>query len=107
MDNERILNKLALVQTTIDEIKNEILTEQHVKEPIKQPEHPQALKPVFPPELESYVTMEEDGSKWKITPSKFLGSQIFSDILTIVRDQQGTYLPSQGKGQPGHFEIPK
>lgn len=102
MDNETILKKISQIQATLDEINTQIRGQ------TPKPNTPKtAEKPVFPQELESLVKMEDSGEFWTVTPTKFLGSDNFGMILNITKEYGGKYLPSQGKGQPGYFEIPK
>ena len=61
------------------------------------------IKGLFPQELETMLTFTEEGQYAIIKPRKFLGSEAFSKIASIVRGANGEYISA---GKESHFRIP-
>ncbi len=62
------------------------------------------VKAVFPKELEDMLFFEESGNDIIIKPRRFLGSENFSKIASLVRSAGGEYISA---GKESHFRIPK
>jgi hypothetical protein len=62
------------------------------------------VKASFSPELEGMLLYEETGKYIVVKPRRFLGSDNFAKIASIVRDLGGEYI-SEGKNS--HFKISK
>ena len=62
------------------------------------------VKAIFPIELEDMLFFEESGSDIIIKPRRFLGSENFSKIASMVRSAGGEYISA---GKESHFKIPK
>jgi len=62
------------------------------------------VKASFSPELEDMLLYEEAGNFIVVKPRRFLGSDNFAKIASIVRDLGGEYI-SEGKNS--HFKISK
>ena len=62
------------------------------------------VKQVFSPEIEGMLLFEEAGSYIIVKPKRFLGSDNFAKIASVVRELGGEYVSA---GKNSHFEIPK
>jgi len=62
------------------------------------------IRVLFSSDLEEMLTFEETGEYIVIKPRRFLGSDNFAKIASIVRSAGGEYI-SAGKGS--HFRVPK
>jgi len=62
------------------------------------------VRTLFPKELEDMLFFEEEGEYIVIKPRRFLGSENFAKIASIVRGAGGEYISA---GRESHFKIPK
>ena len=62
------------------------------------------VKAIFPKELEEMLFFEESGNDIIIKPRRFLGSENFSKIASLIRSAGGEYISA---GKESHFKIPK
>lgn len=62
------------------------------------------IRVLFPSELEEMLTFEESGNYIVIKPLRFLGSENFAKIASIVRDAGGEYISA---GKQSHFKVPR
>lgn len=62
------------------------------------------VKTLFPSELEEMLSFEEVGEYIVVRPRRFLGSDNFAKIASIVRQAGGEYV---SLGKKSHFKIPK
>jgi len=62
------------------------------------------VKAIFPKELEEMLFFEESGNDIIIKPRRFLGSENFSKIASLIRSAGGEYISA---GKESHFRIPK
>jgi len=58
----------------------------------------------FPSDLEGMLTFEETGNYIVIKPRRFLGSDNFAKIASIVRGLGGEYISA---GKNSHFKVPR
>jgi hypothetical protein len=58
----------------------------------------------FPPDLEDMLEFEETEEYVKISPRRYLGTENFAKIASIVRDAGGEYVSA---GRESHFRLPK
>ncbi len=63
-----------------------------------------AVSALFPPELEDMLFFEDKKDYIEIKPRRFLGSDNFGKIASIVRGAGGEYVSA---GRESHFKIPK
>ncbi len=63
-----------------------------------------AIKTLFPRELEEMLFFEDKGEYVEIKPRRFLGSDNFAKIASIVRGAGGEYISA---GRESHFKVPK
>jgi hypothetical protein len=62
------------------------------------------VKQVFSSELAGMLMFEESGTFIIVKPRRFLGSDNFAKIASIVRSLGGEYISA---GRNSHFEVPK
>ncbi len=62
------------------------------------------VKQIFSPEIAGMLLFEEMGSYIIVKPKRFLGSDNFAKIATVVRELGGEYISA---GKNSHFKIPK
>ncbi|MCW4001844.1 MAG: hypothetical protein NWE97_01460 [Candidatus Bathyarchaeota archaeon] len=62
------------------------------------------VKESFSSDLEEMLTFEETGEHVMITPRRFLGSDNFARIASIIRSLGGEYISA---GKNSHFKVPK
>jgi hypothetical protein len=63
-----------------------------------------AVKQAFSSELAGMLLFEESGKFVIVKPRRFLGSDNFARIASIVRDLGGEYVSA---GRNSHFNVPK
>jgi len=62
------------------------------------------VRVLFPSDLEEMLTFEESGNYIVIKPRRFLGSDNFAKIASIVRGAGGEYISA---GKQSHFKVPR
>jgi hypothetical protein len=62
------------------------------------------VKVSFPSDLEGMLTFEETENYIVIKPRRFLGSDNFAKIASVVRSLGGEYISA---GKNSHFKVPK
>jgi hypothetical protein len=62
------------------------------------------VKQAFSSELAGMLLFEESGAFIIVKPRRFLGSDNFAKIASIVRDLGGEYISA---GRNSHFKVPK
>lgn len=62
------------------------------------------VKATFPEDLEALLIFEDKGDSVVLKPQRFLGSNNFGKVASVVRGLGGEYV-SAGKGS--HFKVPK
>lgn len=62
------------------------------------------IRALFSSDLEEMLTFEESGNYILIKPRKFLGSDNFAKIASIVRGVGGEYISA---GKQSHFKVPR
>jgi len=62
------------------------------------------IRVLFPSNLEEMLTFEESGNYIVIKPRRFLGSDNFAKIASIIRDAGGEYISA---GKQSHFKVPR
>ena len=62
------------------------------------------VRVLFSSDLEEMLTFEETGNYIVIKPRRFLGSDNFAKIASIVRGVGGEYISA---GKESHFKIPR
>ena len=64
----------------------------------------EGVKQAFSSELEGMLTFEESENYIIVRPRRFLGSENFAKIASIVRNLGGEYISA---GKNSHFKVPK
>jgi len=62
------------------------------------------VRGLFPPDLEDMLEFEETEEYVKIRPRRYLGTENFAKIASIVREAGGEYVSA---GRESHFRLPK
>ncbi|KON31883.1 hypothetical protein AC477_03685 [miscellaneous Crenarchaeota group-1 archaeon SG8-32-1] len=62
------------------------------------------IKQIFSTEIAGMLLFEEIGSYIVVKPKRFLGSDNFAKIASVVRELGGEYISA---GKNSHFKIPK
>jgi len=62
------------------------------------------VRVLFPSDLEEMLTFEETGNYIVIKPRRFLGSDNFAKIASIIRSAGGEYISA---GKNSHFKVPR
>jgi hypothetical protein len=62
------------------------------------------IKVMFPNDLEAMLEFKENEEYVIIRPRRYLGSEFFAQIASIIRDAGGEYISA---GKDSHFKIPK
>jgi hypothetical protein len=72
--------------------------------PAKKTRDIKDVKQAFSSELEGMLIFEEKGNYIIVRPRRFLGSDNFAKIASIVRNLGGEYISA---GKNSHFKVPK
>lgn len=64
----------------------------------------QGVKALFPKELEDMLFFEDKGEYIEIKPRRFLGSENFAKIASVIHSAGGEYISA---GRDSHFKVPK
>jgi len=62
------------------------------------------VRKLFPKELEDMLVFEDKGEYIEIKPRRYLGSENFAKIASLVRGAGGRY---ESAGKESHFRVPK
>lgn len=96
------LKSIAVSHVTPDVHETYVSTQQAKVE--KEERNIEEVKMMFPEDLEERLSFEEKDDFIIIKPRKFLGSENFARIASIVRGLGGDYVSA---GKESHFRIPK
>ena len=106
----KVLTQQLEVSTNILKVLNDLrnhfkgLGEVPHTEPVVFQNHIDRIKSYFPIELIEKFNFKEDETTVTMYPKKYLGSELFSQTMSIVRKNGGAYI-SEGKNS--HFSFPK
>ena len=64
----------------------------------------EGVKQAFSSELQGMLTFEDSESFFIVRPRRFLGSDNFAKIASVVRNLGGEYISA---GRNSHFKVPK
>jgi len=108
---DELLNVLNVISGDLAEISKSLKS---ISEPTPAPAVPAAqaekkqgikeVKQAFSSELEGMLTFEERGNYIIVRPRRFLGSDNFAKIASIVRNLGGEYISA---GRNSHFKVSK
>lgn len=105
---DQLLNVLNMISRDLTEISKAL---KGVSSPAAAPPGPprrveviEDVKTLFPKDLEEMLEFEETEEFIVIRPRRYLGSENFAKIASVVRDAGGEYISA---GKESHFRIPK
>jgi hypothetical protein len=106
---DELLNVLNIISRDLAEVSKALKTAAPVAEaPIEAgAEVLRGVKDVqtaFPKDLEEMLSFEEAGQYIVIKPRRYLGSDNFAKIASIIRDIGGEYISA---GKESHFRVPR
>ncbi len=105
---DRLLNVLSIISRDLAEISKSLK--------VAGPAGPEVVTPgerlrgmddvrmLFPKDLGDMLTFEEAGEYIVIKPRRYLGSENFAKIASIIRDSGGEYISA---GKESHFRVPR
>ncbi len=103
----QLLDVLNMVSKDLSEISKALRTVSAPTAPVAPTEKMRAIPGVealFPKDLAEMLDFEEKEKFIVIRPRKFLGSENFAKIASIVREAGGEYISA---GKESHFRLPK
>jgi hypothetical protein len=109
---DELLNVLKVISGDLTEVSKSL---KEIKEPAvastisvtqasEKKQGTKAVKEEFSPELEGMLTFEDKGNYIIVRPRRFLGSDNFAKIASVVRNLGGEYISA---GKNSHFKVPK
>ena len=111
---DQLLNVLNMISKDLTEISKSLKAVGAVGAPTAAPSVPvvpaegmrtvEDVRVLFPSDLETMLTFEETGNYIVIKPRRFLGSDNFAKIASIVRSAGGEYISA---GKNSHFKVPR
>jgi len=107
---DQLLNVLNMISKDLAEISKSLkaVGAPAVAPPVAAPtERVRTIEDVrvlFTSDLEEMLTFEESGNYIVIRPRRFLGSDNFAKIASIVRSVGGEYISA---GKQSHFKVPR
>ncbi len=102
---DQLLNVLNIISRDLAEISKSLKTTSPAEvTPTEQLRASDDVRMLFPKELEDMLTFEETGEYIVIKPRRYLGSDNFAKIASIVRDSGGEYISA---GKESHFRVPR
>jgi len=111
---DQLLNVLNMISKDLAEISKSLKAAGAVGAPTAAPPVPvpptegmrtvEDIRTLFPSDLETMLTFEETGNYIVIKPRRFLGSDNFAKIASIVRSAGGEYISA---GKNSHFKVPR
>jgi hypothetical protein len=102
---DQLLNVLNMVSKNLTEVLT-ILKAVSVPVPTSREDTGvlQGVRVMFPNDLEGMLEFKENEQYIIIRPRRYLGSDFFAQIASIIRDAGGEYISA---GKDSHFRIPK
>ena len=108
---DQLLNVLNMISKDLTEISKSLkavsplaATPTIPPAPAKEIRSVEDVRESFSSDLEEMLTFEETGEHVMITPRRFLGSDNFARIASVVRSLDGEYISA---GKNSHFKVPK
>ena len=99
-----ISGDLAEVSKSLKAVTGPIVTPAAPSSPSAKKRGINDVKQAFSPELLGMLLFEETGNLIVVKPRRFLGSDNFAKIASIIRDLGGEYISA---GKNSHFKISK
>ncbi len=102
---DQLLNVLKMVVTDLTEISKDLKAMRPATAaPSEGPSDLNRVQNAFPPELKALLRFEEADDFVIVKPRRFLGSENFAKIASIIRDVGGEYISA---GRESHFRVKK
>lgn len=112
---DELLNVLKVIAGDLAEVSNSLKSASGLSSASPRVPEPQTISPekkrginevkqVFSSELAGMLLFEESGSFVIVKPRRFLGSDNFAKIASIVRELGGEYVSA---GRNSHFKVSK
>lgn len=101
---EQLLNILKMVTTDLTEVSNALKTLRPKTATAGGPSDLNRVQSAFPQELKAMLRFEESEDYIIVKPRRFLGSENFAKIASIIRDVGGEYISA---GRDSHFRVQK
>lgn len=102
---DRLLNVLNIISRDLAEISKSLkVAGPAVVTPGEQLRGIDDVRMLFPKDLEDMLTFEQAGEYIVIKPRRYLGSENFAKIASIIRDSGGEYISA---GKESHFRVPR
>jgi hypothetical protein len=99
-----ISGDLAEVSRSLKEVSKPAVAPKVSARPTEKRRSVKDVKQAFSSELEGMLTFEEKEKIIIVRPRRFLGSDNFAKIASIIRNLEGEYISA---GKKSHFEVPK
>ena len=102
---DQLLNVIKMVVDDLSEISDNLKKIVSVKAPTIEGESPfQSIQDAFSEDLRDMLEFEDLGDYIRISPKRYLGSDNFARIASVVRSLGGEYISA---GKESHFRVPK
>jgi len=102
---DQLLNVMKIISDDLSEVSRNLKTLVSTEEPtIKAESTLQGIQNAFSEELRSMLNFEDSGDYIRISPKRYLGSDNFARIASVVRSLGGEYVSA---GRESHFRVPK
>ena len=106
---DELLNVLNIISRDLAEVSKPLktvspVTEVPVEAGVEVLRGVKDVQTAFPKDLEEMLSFEEAGQYIVIKPRRYLGSDNFAKIASIIRDIGGEYISA---GKESHFRVPR
>jgi len=106
---DELLNVLNIISRDLAEVSKSLktvspVTEVPVEAGVEVLRGVKDVQTAFPKDLEEMLSFEEAGQYIVIKPRRYLGSDNFAKIASIIRDIGGEYISA---GKESHFRVPR
>jgi len=107
---DQLLNVLNMISKDLAEISKSLKAGVPTAAPVMPAAPTEGMRTIedvrvlFPSDLEEMLTFEETGNYIVIKPRRFLGSDNFAKIASIIRSAGGEYISA---GKNSHFKVPR
>ena len=101
---DQLLNILTMVTKDLSEVANDLKSLRPKPAPLETASDVERVQNAFPPELKAMLSFEDSGGYVIVKPRRFLGSENFAKVASIIREIGGEYISS---GRESHFRVKK
>ncbi|MCD6530587.1 hypothetical protein J7L06_09970 [Candidatus Bathyarchaeota archaeon] len=102
---DQLLNVIKMVADDLSEVSDSLKKLASVKTSTGEGESPfQSIQNAFSEDLRNMLDFEDLGDYVRISPKRYLGSDNFARIASVVRSLGGEYISA---GKESHFRVPK